>query len=379
MGRVGFLDAPRGRAYAKTRMQRSLLVWLSVGLLGGGLPACKRPDEAAAAERPREAAPPVRAKTASVGLRPMPQYLTVTGSVRASRESHIAADADGKVLQALVERGQPVRRGQVVATLDARGAALSETAASAQAKLALAQLEQAKRECDRVKHLLDTGAIPQAEFDRQTSACTTQRWSAAAAEAQQQTATKLLGDTRIRAPFDGVIGERRVDVGQYVSASTEVATIYESDPLRLQLTIPEASLAAIRVDMPVTFTVAAFGDEAFAGSIKYISPNVRESSRDLVVEAIVPNREGRLRPGMFAVARLDLGDRPIAVVPVAALVRDETQAKIFVVGSDHEVQERLVALGEARGDVVAVLGGVRAGESVVLEPGPDVRDGARVE
>jgi len=360
-------------------MQRSLLVWLSVGLLGGGLPACKRPDEAAAAERPREAAPPVRAKTASVGLRPMPQYLTVTGSVRASRESHIAADADGKVLQALVERGQPVRRGQVVATLDARGAALSETAASAQAKLALAQLEQAKRECDRVKHLLDTGAISQAEFDRQTSACTTQRWSAAAAEAQQQTATKLLGDTRIRAPFDGIIGERMVNVGQYVEPSTRIASVYQPDPLRLALTIPESDLAYVKEGLPVTFTVAAFGDTRFTGLVKFISPNVREASRDLVVEAIVPNPERRLRPGMFALARLQLGEKVRPVIPVGAVVRDDTETRIFVVGTDRVVQERLAQLGDELGDVVAVLGGVAPGEDVVVHPTAEVRDGVRVE
>lgn len=93
-----------------------------------------------------------------------------------------------------------------------------------------------------------------------------------------------------------------VDVGQYVDPSTRVASIYEADPLRLQLTIPEANISAVQEGMPVTFTVAAFGDQRFTGAVKYISPNVRESTRNLVVEAIVPNADGRLRPGMFAVA-----------------------------------------------------------------------------
>ncbi len=310
---------------------------------------------------------------------PVPEYLTLTGTLRADQESSIAADSNGKVLQLLVERGQRVARGQVIATLDARAASLGATAASAQAKLAQSQLEQAQRECERVKHLLDTAAISQAEYDRQTSQCTAQQWSAAAAEAQQQSATKLLGDTRIRAPFDGIIGERLVNVGQYVEPSTRVASIYDPDPLRLALTIPEANLASIKSDTPVIFTVAAFGDERFSGTVKFISPNVRESSRDLVVEAIVPNTDERLRPGMFAVAKVELDERPRPVVPISAVARDENEARLFVVGPDKHVQERLVRLGEAKADVVAVLGGVSPGDSVVLQPGPDMRDGARIE
>src|SRR5271170_5970214 len=174
--------------------------------------ACHRNDDSSLSQAGGEAmAPPIRVQTAKVSEQPMPEYLTLTGSLHASRQSDIAADATGKVMQALVERGQAVKSGQVIATLDARSATLTATAAQAQSHLAQEQLDQARRECERVKHLLETGAISQAEFDRQTSQCTSQQWSATAAEAQQQSATKLLGDTRIRAPFDGIIGERMVN------------------------------------------------------------------------------------------------------------------------------------------------------------------------
>jgi len=342
--------------------------------------ACEKgPREPAGAAPEGSTSPPLHVQTASVGEQPMPQYLTLTGSLRAHQQSDIAADASGKILQTLVERGQSVKRGQVLVTLDARAATLGAEAASATAKVAQSQLEQAQRECGRVKHLLETGAISQADYDRQTSQCTANQWSATAAEAQQASATKLLGDTRIRAPFDGVIGERMVDVGQYVEPSTRVASIYEADPLRLELTVPEANLAAIHTGMRVTFLVAAFGDEKFVGAVKYISPNVRESTRDLVVEALVPNADGRLRPGMFAVAKLELAERAEPVVNAKAVLRDDTEARIFVVGADKQIQERLVQLGESKQDLVAVLSGVSPGESVVLQPGPTVRDGARVE
>jgi membrane fusion protein (multidrug efflux system) len=347
---------------------------------GGVGAGCQRaPRDPGGATPEGSASAPLHVQTASVVEQPMPEYLTLTGSLRAHQQSDIAADASGKILQTLVERGQRVKRGQVIVTLDARSATLGAEAASAQAKVAQSQFEQAQRECGRVKHLLETGAISQADYDRQTSQCTANQWSATAAEAQQASATKLLGDTRIRAPFDGVIGERMVDVGQYVEPSTRIASIYEADPLRLQLTVPEANLAAIHEGMPVTFTVAAFGDEKFVGTVRYISPNVRESTRDLVVEAIVPNTDGRMRPGMFAVAKVELAERPELVVSAKAVLRDDTAARIFVVGADRQIQERLVQLGEAKQDLVAVLSGVSPGESVVLQPGPNVRDGARVE
>ena len=350
------------------------LVFVPVFTLG-----CQKSESPAGAQEQAEGAAPLHVQTAAVVERPMPQYLTVTGTLRANEESNIAADANGKVLQVLVERGQPVKRGEIIATIDARSAALGAAAAQAQSKLAQSQLDQARRECERVKHLLDTGAISQAEFERQDSQCTGQQWSAAAAEAQQQSATKLLGDTRIRSPFDGIIGERLVNVGQYVEPSTKVASIYAPDPVRLQLTVPESDLGSIRNGMPVTFTVAAFGDERFPASVKYISPNVREASRDLVVEALAPNAGGRLRPGMFAVARIELSEQPSAVVPSGSISRDDTQARVYVVAGDKQIQERLVQLGESKGDMVAVLSGVRPGETVVMQPGPDVRDGARVE
>ena len=335
-------------------------------------------DTAAAATPPKEAAAPVHVQTVPVTERPMPELLTLTGTLRASKSSDVAADVTGKVVVTSVERGQPVKAGQVIAIVDARSAAYAATAAEAQVKVAQSQLEEARRECERVKHLLDTGAISQADYDRQTSSCTSQQWSAAAAEAQQRSASKLVGDATIRAPFDGFIGERYVNLGQYVLASTRVASVYQPDPLRLELTVPEANVAAIKPDLPVHFTVTAFGDQVFTGSVKYISPNLRESSRDLVIEAVVANSDFKLKPGMFAVARIDLGDKPRPVVPKSAVQQDDTGARVYVVDK-QQVQERLVQLGETVGDVTAIVEGVRAGENVVVQPGPDVRDGARVD
>jgi len=343
-------------------------------LLFCAIVACRPADGSTASTT--EAAVPVHVHVTAVVIQPMPEYVTLTGTLRGNQESDVAADASGKVMQTLVERGQQVKRGQIMVTLDARGAALGANAAEAQSKVAQSQLEEAQRECARVKNLLETKAISQAEYDRQMADCTAKQWSATAAQAQSQTAVKLLGDTRVRAPFDGVVGERFVDVGQYVSPTTKVASVYEPNPLRLELTVPEADLGFVQMDMHVVFSVAAFPDEKFEGVVKFISPNVREATRDLVIEAIVNNEAGKLKPGMFAVAKVALGDQPHPVAPSAALLKDETGARVFVVVSG-QIQERVVQLGSTKDDAVAILSGVKDGESIVLSPTPDVHDGAK--
>src|SRR5271165_7637901 len=111
--------------------------------------ACRRPDDAPTGPA-RGADVPVHVQTTTATERPMPHYLTLTGTLRASEASDLAADATGKVVQTFAERGQPVKRGQLLAVLDSRTAALAATAAEAQSKVAQSQLEQARRDCDRV-------------------------------------------------------------------------------------------------------------------------------------------------------------------------------------------------------------------------------------
>jgi RND family efflux transporter MFP subunit len=343
-----------------------------------GLTGCKKPAGNPAQLTSAQTEAPIKVQTAPVTERPMSEHLVLTGTLRASQESEVAADAAGKVTATFVERGQRVKQGDVLVILDARGAAITATAAQAQSQLAKAQFEQAQRECERVKALKESGAISQAEYDRVTSQCQTTQWSVAAAQAQQKSAQKIVGDAIIRAPFSGVIGERYVNVGQYVMPSTRVVSLYAPDPLRLELTVPEANIGGVKQDQPVTFTVSAYGDEKFTGSVKLISPNVRPTTRDLVIEAFCPNPDGKLKPGMFAIAKLATAEKPQPAVPSAAIVTRDGVSRAFVV-VDKRVQERIVQTGGERDGNTAVVVGLKVGEQVVVSPSPDVRDGAPVQ
>lgn len=340
------------------------------------LAACKKPSGDAELTQAKAAAP-LTVETAAVVEQPMPEHLVLTGTLRASQESEVAGDAAGKVTATYVERGQRVKRGDTLAILDARGASISASAATAQSQLAKAQLEQAQRECERVQALKATGAISQAEYDRVTSQCQATQWSAAAAQAQQESARKIVGDSVIRAPFEGIVGERYVNVGQYVAPNTPIVSLYTPDPLRLELTVPEANIGGVKTDQRVAFSVSAFPDTTFEGVVKFISPNVRPTTRDLVIEAFCANPDLKLRPGMFAVARLEMAQKPLPAIPSAAIVTEGGVSRAFAI-VDKRVQERIIQTGGAREGKTAVLAGLAVGEAVVVSPGPDVRDGAPV-
>jgi membrane fusion protein (multidrug efflux system) len=156
-----------------------------------------------------------------------------------------------------------------------------------------------------------------------------------------------------------------------------VVHLVDLDPLRLELTIPEADFAAVKEGQKVDFQVDAFPGETFTGTVRYIGPSVRATTRDLVFEALVPNADRRLKPGLFASAQLVIGTQPLPVVPLSALRHDGDTWRAFVV-ADKQLEERVVAMGPTEGDQVAVLLGLTAGERVVAHPTEKTADGVAV-
>ena len=328
--------------------------------------------------------PSVSVKTAPVGVKALPRTITLTGTLTANRESGVAADVVGKVSEIYVERGSRVRAGQPLARLDRRQAELADVEARSQAAAVESQAALAQAECVRAEKLFADGAINQAEFDRSKTQCEAAALQSHAARARRQMAGKNLGDLVIKAPFAGIVADRFVNVGEYVRAESKVATVVQLTPLRLELSVPEHALSAFGVGADVAFKVAAWPDQTFRGKVRFIGATVRRATRDLLVEAVVDNKDERLRPGMFAVAEVKLGVVTLPVVPKAALRTDDRAGidRLFIV-HDGRVEERLVHTGPAvvseLGDLVAIQTGVKAGEQIVLVPGSDVRDGLKVQ
>lgn len=369
------------RTHLKSSARTALVVG-GLALVGAGCGS--RVDAAApgkaAAGQPASAQQPasVKAETVEVSEAKVPSFLNLTGQLVAYEDSDVAAGATGKVLSVHVERGTVVKKGDVLVKLDARTASASAAEARAQLDVARTQKQLAEADCARNEQLFQGGSVSKAEHDRAQAQCHNAVAQATAAEARAQLLENNLADTSIRAPFDGVVAERVVSVGEYVQPPTKVVTLVAVDPLRLELTVPESSAAGVRRELPVEFSLTAAPGQLFHSKVEFVSAGLRRGSRDLVVEALVPNKDRKLLPGQFATVKLQLGELSLPVVPRAAVRDDGAQKRLFVV-RDGQLEERVVQLGEGVGQAVGVLAGVRAGERVVAVARDDLRDGVKLQ
>lgn len=350
-------------------MKRTLLIAAAVALA-----ACQQKKE----EPPLAPPPPaIHVNAVKVDARPMPRDLPLTGELVSNQQSDVAANGAGKVIKTFVERGSFVKEGAVLVQLDTKSAQLSESEARANLQTAQAGKELADTLCKRNQELLDKGAISKEEWERTANQCKTSAAGSEAARARVDMASKNLSDATVRAPFSGMISQRFVSVGEYVQPASKIANLVELDPLRLQLTVAEADVGHVQIGQTVQFGVESYPGKSFSGTVKYVDPTIRTSTRDLIVEAVVPNPDHVLKPGMFATAHLVLPDESVPAVPKNALRTEGNTTRVFALVDGH-VEERIVQTGPERDGLVAVIDGVRAGDQVVVQPDDKVKDGAPV-
>jgi membrane fusion protein (multidrug efflux system) len=348
-------------------------VCLALGLWGAG---CSHESHAGVEAQP--AAASVHVNTVLVSEHPVPRLLRLTGVLASNERTDLAANASGRVIKTFVELGDHVLKGAMLVQLDARSAALAHAEAQANATGAAEQLTFAQADCQRDANLLAKGAISQQEYDKQSTSCQTEAASQDVARLRAAEAAQTFADSSIRAPFGGVIAERFVHVGDYVHPDTRVVTLLVDDPLRLKLTVPEANVGSIHAGLVVAFETVALPGRTFAATVKYLGGEIREATRDLVVEAVADNPDHVLLPGMFVTADLPVGLVTLPVVPVNAVVHHRENDSVFVVVDGHLV-ERVVQLGQKTGDLVAIADGVKVGAHVVVSPPADAADGVAVE
>jgi membrane fusion protein, multidrug efflux system len=320
----------------------------------------------------------VHVDTTLVTESPVPRLLALTGVLSSNERTDLAANAAGRVVKTFVERGDHVAQGAVLAQLDARSAVLSQAEAKANATSASEQLKNLQADCARYQNLLAKGAITQQEYDKQATSCQTSAASEEAARVRAAEAAQTLTDSAIRAPFAGVIAERFVHVGDYVHADTRVVTLLVDDPLRLQLTVPEANIGSVHTGLNVSFESISVPGKTFTATVKFLGREIRETTRDLVVEAVTDNKDHVLLPGMFVTAHLPIGEKTEAVVPAKSIVHVEQNDTVFIV-VDKKLQQRTVQLGPKVGELVAIDDGVKKGDMVVVSPPAGVVDGTLTE
>lgn len=347
-----------------------------LGLLA--LAACHRQESAAPAGAPEPEPAPIAVTTRVAEEKPMPRYLRVTGELKGSQDAMVAADATGKVKEVKVERGSVVQAGDPLIILDERTAALSLKEAEASVASAQLKLTWVSDELKRNAPLAAERAISDSDFQRLKNDKASAETSVTAAIARRDSAKKALDDSVIRAPFAGTVAERLVEQGEYVRTDSQVVHLVAIDTLHLLLNVPETAVGALQEGQAVGFSVPAYPEQDFTGTVKFIGAAVRGSARDLVIEAEVKNTDGRLKPGMFAEGRLSLGSEPSVVIPAKALRTEGSTKKVLVVNQEQRVEERLVEVGETQGDQVAIRRGVEKGERVIVSPPAETADGMKV-
>jgi RND family efflux transporter MFP subunit len=392
----------------------ALLLLTSVLVAGCSTKAETTVDAAKAAE-------PLAIATAAVESRPIDRYLRVTGSLVADAQSEVSAETAGRVIATPVERGTRVAEGALLVRISPAetSAQLQEAEANAaqiEARLGLdgakpfdrtrvpdvmnakASLDLAEAEFNRMRSLLDQKVISQSEFDQRRTQLEAARQSYQAAQnqadqsyrsleaarARTSLAQKAVADTAVRAPIAGLVAERLVSVGDYVTRGQRVATVVRVDPLRVELTVPEQHVSLVKVGQQVRLTVDAYHGEEFPATVKFVSPSLRSDQRALTVEAVAPNADGRLKPGLFATALVRQPDAaPALLVPESAVETVAGTSRVYVVKDNRsgqgQIEARIVTTGEKVQNQIEITSGVAKGEVVASEPKGRLSDGQYVK
>jgi len=346
---------------------------------------------------------------------PIARFIRVTGTLTAEEQADVAAETAGRVVATPVERGTAVTQGAELVKLstvetEASVKEAESNAAQIEARLAIgpegaydvnkvpevanarAGFALATSEFARIEKLLAERVVSQSEYDQrktQVEAARQQYESAKnAAEQQYQAlqgsrarvtlARKALADTTVRAPFAGLVAQRMVSTGDYVTRGMKVAEIVRITPLRIELTVPEQFVASVSVGQPVSFSVDAFPGRTFEGKVRFVSPALRADQRALTVEAVVPNANADLKPGMFATARIEQNKRePAVLVPEAAVRVVSGTGRVFVVNGDR-AEERIVTTGQKVDSLVEIVTGLKSGERVATRNVTQLVDGTKV-
>jgi multidrug efflux pump subunit AcrA (membrane-fusion protein) len=319
-----------------------------------------RVQQLEAAQRQAESA--LRQAEAKIGLGKNGQFdASAVPEVIAAKQNYEAADAQARLAETNAKRYENlVKTGDVPQIVADQYRTQADTA-RAQANAARKQYEVAINTARQNNQGI---AVAQAAFE--------------SARAQVSIAKKALADTTITAPLSGFVSDRPVALGEYVTPQSKIVTILKSNPIKLKLQLPESDASSAHVGATVVATVAAFPDREFSGVITAINPALDAASRTITAEVDINNSDNRLKAGMFASARLmQHGGGDGIFVPVSAVMKDtnETSVRLYVVEGDA-VRLRVAQLGETEGDVVRILNGLKAGETVATSNLEQLYDGA---
>lgn len=345
--------------------QKLAIVLLTLGLLagcgqGGGGPDGKNNDE----NSEDEDSPPIPVEVARATIGDAIAAYSGTAALEAEAEAMVVAKVGGEVVKIEVEEGDRVKAGQVLARLDGDRLRLELERASANLK----KLEQEyQRNLDLYeKGLVSSGAYEGLKYDLD------------ALRSAFRLAQLELNYTSIRAPIDGVIAERHIKVGNTITVNSPAFMVTDLDPLLAYLHLPERDFSKLKADQIARIEVDALPGKIFQAKVARVSPVVDATSGTFKVTVEVPDKSALLKPGMFGRFNIEYDRRVNTVlVPRAAILRDDDQASVFVV-EDDIARRRVVTTGYSSGSALEIMGGLEAGDEIIVVGQSGISDGNSV-
>jgi membrane fusion protein (multidrug efflux system) len=355
-------------------LKRMLLMLAVVIALIAGLGFVKYRQYSAAIAMGGSYAPPPDAVTTIVAARQnWPSTMDIIGTAAATQGVTVSADLPGTVARINFESGKAVREGNVLVELDTRQE-------RAQLAAAIAQRDLARTNFKRTQELVKQGVMAQTEFDNTSELQTS-------AEAQVGEIQATIDRKTIRAPFSGVLGLRQVNLGQYLAAGQAIVPLQKLDPIYVNFGVPQQTSAQSMAGRTLRITSDDLPGAKFTGKVTAVDSVISEATRNIEVQATLPNPQGKLRPGMFVQVQVVLGaSRDVITLPASAINYAPYGDSVFVVtdltdpkGKKYRgVRQQFVKVDGSRGDQVAVVSGINAGDEVVSSGVFKLRNGAAV-
>jgi RND family efflux transporter MFP subunit len=313
------------------------------------------------------------------------EELVLPGTLQAYVESPIYARTNGYLLRWYKDIGSHVKQGDLLADIDTPEVDQELMQTRAARQQVVAAMDLARINADRYQSLRKTDSVSQQEADTQSSGYQQATANLAAADANVKRLQELEGFKHVYAPFDGVITKRTVDPGALINsgnagaAGRELFDIARIDPLRVFIPVPQAYAPAIHNGMNAIVTLQEFPGQKFSAVVARTAESIDPTTRTLLTEVDVPNKEGKLLPGSYGEVHFKPNININKVtVPVNAMLFRREGAQVAVVGTDGKVQLRKISIGRDYGTSLEILGGVDAGDLIIVNPSDSIEEGQKV-
>jgi len=287
------------------------------------------------------------------------------GTLLAEASATLRAEVPGQILAVHFQEGQPLKEGAKLYSIEA-------TVLEAEVNEARANVSRSESALKRAQDLHEKQLISGTDYD-------SARANYDVDVARLRSSRARLSKTVIRAPFDGFVGLRRINIGDYATVGQELVDVVQLDPLRVDFSVPETLLPKVKPDLAIEVMVDAYPDEIFAGAVTAVAPKSDVQGHSLEVRASLPNKELKLRPGLFVRINVSLGVKPNSIIIPEQAVWPIGQDKTVFVVVDGKAQQRVVRIGERQPGAVEVIEGLAVGEVIVTAGQMKLHNGAAVQ